>query len=421
MNLYTNSSGKNSFRNAFYINAHGPIDILIASPFFTYDQLISELLERSCRIKLIVRLCSATSPTALVKIIDKEGVQIRYFTSRLFHSKLYIFGDDVAIVGSANMTESGMQSNREIGVEIHREEPCFDSLISLFSSYWDQAEVLTTERLRRFKDISYGNTGTSIDDKCDNDIINEFGDVKPAEGIQVGNKKPSREKVFLESYRRTYQEFLDAYKIVERVYKLTGKRKLREDHVPLRIEIDNFFSFIREDFTTGESYLNEPFRNGSDLEQFISEKLDNWFGAKREYLEKYIPLNYSVINSLFSSVNSINKADINEIYSALDKCHAFHDRFRFYKGGAETMKQAFISDNKIEHLRNVFTYLIFGKGDFIERMGNCIFDPLYRTPHFGRSCVQELYGWVNKDNIPICNGRTVKALRFLGFNVKIFN
>lgn len=52
-------------------------------------------------------------------------------------------------------------------------------------------------------------------------------------------------------------------------------------------------------------------------------------------------------------------------------------------------------------------------------MGNCIFNPEYKLNEFGRSAVQELLGWVNKEGIPICNGRTVKALRYLGFNVEI--
>lgn len=54
-------------------------------------------------------------------------------------------------------------------------------------------------------------------------------------------------------------------------------------------------------------------------------------------------------------------------------------------------------------------------------MGNCIFDESYAVKEFGRSAIQELLGWVNKENIPICNGRTVKVLRYLGFNAEVFN
>jgi hypothetical protein len=32
-------------------------------------------------------------------------------------------------------------------------------------------------------------------------------------------------------------------------------------------------------------------------------------------------------------------------------------------------------------------------------------------------CVQETYGWVNDEDVPICDGRTLKSLQWLGFNV----
>ena len=38
---------------------------------------------------------------------------------------------------------------------------------------------------------------------------------------------------------------------------------------------------------------------------------------------------------------------------------------------------------------------------------------------FGRSAVQEFYGWMNSNNIPICNTRSFKALRFLGYDVEV--
>ena len=65
------------------------------------------------------------------------------------------------------------------------------------------------------------------------------------------------------------------------------------------------------------------------------------------------------------------------------------------------------------------TYLLFGSDDYVERMGRCIFDPQFHLHEFGRSAVQEVLGWVNRENIPICNNRTLRALRYLGFDVSV--
>lgn len=40
-----------------------------------------------------------------------------------------------------------------------------------------------------------------------------------------------------------------------------------------------------------------------------------------------------------------------------------------------------------------------------------------RCLRIGGSCVQELYGWMNQDDIPVYKGRTVKMMRFLGFDM----
>jgi hypothetical protein len=52
-------------------------------------------------------------------------------------------------------------------------------------------------------------------------------------------------------------------------------------------------------------------------------------------------------------------------------------------------------------------------------MGRCIFDPEYKLNEFGRSAVQELLGWVNSEDIPICNCRTLRSLRWMGYDVEL--
>lgn len=377
-------------------------------------------MDRGISIRLIIRLGPSTSPIALKRVSNRGNIQIRYFTSPLFHSKLYIFGDEVGLVGSANLTQSGIQSNREICVAIASDDERFEKLQSVFQLYWDEAEVLNSERLERFEKLcDKFKAGKESD--LEQSVLKEFGEVGPTEGIQVGRKKPLKEKVFLESYRRTYQEFLSAYQGVQDTYKTFGQRQQPEDRVPLRIEIDQFFSFVRKEYATGESYKYTPLRYGPEREEHIKALLADWFSHRWEYLDNSIVVNIPRIITRFGSVSSIEAASMDEIIDALDVCHAFHDRFRFYLGGFETMRQAFAEDNDLDKVKKVIVYLLHGREEFITRMGNCIFDEDYSLHHVGRSVIQELLGWVNKGNIPICNGRTVKALRYLGFNVVVFN
>jgi hypothetical protein len=238
------------------------------------------------------------------------------------------------------------------------------------------------------------------------------------EGIQVGGKRPTSEKVFLESYRRTYQEFLSAYHEVETIYRSFDKRQRPDEFVPLRIEIDQFFSFVRGKYATGDTYKHQPLREGEDRREFLRFRIEEWFGQRWEYLDDHIVKNIPRIINRLGTASSIQAATMDEIIDALEVCHSFHDRLRFYPGGTEGLWKDFAKDNDLAQIKKVLLYLLHGtEDDFITRMGTCIFDEGYHLHHIGRSIVQELLGWVNKENIPICNGRTVKALRYLGFNV----
>ncbi len=419
MRVYSNSSAKETVRNAFYQNLEGVTQVSIASPFFSYSELVEEVLHGGRNVRLIVVLGPATSPTHLQRLINRGNIHIRYFTSSAFHSKLYIFGDKSALVGSANLTQSGMNSNHEICVEIPREDESFDSLVLLFQSYWSQAEALNADTLQKYCKL-YETYGQKKESTLEEQIKSQFGEIVPTEGIVVGKKKPSKEKMFLSDYKRTYQEFLSAFNEVQELYTADGRRQQPESIVPLRIEVDQFFSFVRETYTKGDSYRDEPIRSVDDRKTFVKLKLDDWFDRRWKYLDEKIPIHIPRLQR-FVSAEMIEKATFEEICDALDVCHSFHDRLRFYAGGHETHLGEFKKLNDVKQVKKVITYLLLGKDDYITRMGNCIFAPEYKLNQFGRSAVQELLGWVNKENIPICNSRTVKALRYLGYNVAVFS
>jgi len=417
VHIYTNSSSKNIVRNAFYNNLQGVTDVFIASPFFSYSDLVEEILKKGCFVRLIIKLGPATTPSALQRLINQKNIHIRYFTSPAFHSKLYIFGDNVSLVGSANLTQSGMNTNSEICVEIPREDEAFDNLLLLFQSYWNQATPLDQTLLDNYSKL-FDTYSNKAENSFEKNVKDQFGDVVPASGI-AEKPKPSKEQIYLSGYQRTYQEFLTAFAEVKEIYQSDSRRQQPEEILPLRIEIDLFLSYVRENFTKGDSYKDEPFRNGDDRKSFVKSRLEKWFGERHSYLDDKVPLLIPRIQRLFS-VESIEKSTLNEIIDALDVCHSFHDRLRFFEGGHDKHIEVFMKGNDFKQIKKVILYLLHGKDNYVTRMGNCIFAPEYKLNQFGRSGVQELLGWVNKEEIPICNGRTVKALRYLGYKVAIF-
>jgi hypothetical protein len=135
-------------------------------------------------------------------------------------------------------------------------------------------------------------------------------------------------------------------------------------------------------------------------------------------MDSHIVPGYATINAVFGSRRALDDASIDEILPALEVCHAFAEQLRFHLGGMQTLEREFKAAVNGTRLRRSLNYLLRGEEDFVTRMGAVIYEEQYRIPKCGRAVVQELLGWVNNQNVPICNGRTLKSIRFLGFNVR---
>lgn len=414
--LYTNRSVTKDFAYNAFARYGRACDVLIASAFFSAADTIIKLLAQGCRVQMVVRLGAATSAEHLKRIVGKPGVQVRYFTDQSFHPKLYIFGAACALVGSANLTGSGLTSNQEVIVALGPDDPRFDELVRLFGAYWDEAKVVTDEVLRQFADTIRRNTAQP-DNRVDAAVIDELGR-RAFTNIERGLPKPGRRQEFLDGYRRRYQSFRDAYDVVSRIYSSVGKR-ITVASFPLRIEIDQWFSFIREVYAVGDTYHSAPLLTGQEQEKRIHDLVEEFITRGWGWLtDTVVPRSYPRITAALGSASAIASATEDETYEALLCVHAFHDRFRFYDGGHPTMRRQFIEDNGLDRIKSTLTYLLHGQpSDHVVRMADCIFGAQYQLQHFGEMCVQETYGWVNREDVPIRNGRTLKSLRWLGFNV----
>ncbi|MBI3200085.1 MAG: alcohol dehydrogenase [Myxococcales bacterium] len=418
--MFTNSSKRHDFfRNAFTEHSKPPCQVLIAVAFFTDPEPVLDLVNRGCHVKLIVRLGFPTSPAALRKLLNIEGIQVRYINNESFHPKLYIFAEKCAFVGSSNLTKSALLTNQEINVGIPVSDPRYEDLVATFVDYWGQVRVLDESVLEKYERIfrKYEAAHRSL-----GQMDLEVAGLAKTQISNIGRDdiKQDAEDEFLDEYRTTYQGFLDAFRTVRRLYSETGKRKVPEDRLPLRLEVDSFLSWVREKLATGETYQHAPVLHGSDLNKKVLQAVDAWFNSSyRWFDEEVVPDRYPRIVRILGSEGAIKNASYDEILSALEVVNSFNDRRRFFRGGHETHVAAFRAENDLDAVKHTIRYLLFGKDDPIVRMGRCIFAPRYKLGQFGRSAVQELLGWINSDDIPVCNNRTLRSLRWMGFDVAV--
>lgn len=418
--LYTNRSCKHDFViNGLIRHVEDEMDIFIASAFFTEIDVIKDFAKRNCHIRMVVRLGYPTSPKALEQLLLYQNVEARFYTGHSFHPKLYVFGDKMALVGSANLTQAAIKTNQEVVVGIGSDDPRFEELTNLFANYWSEAHVLTKDAISSYKGIYDQFLKAS-------QAVNEFDDAaKKAFGLSCFSNidrgkshKTDKQSIFLDTYRRSYQESVTAFNNIQELYLKAG-RKMSEELIPARLEIDSFFSFVRDRYAQNESWKSQPLGWNQLKKTEALELITEWLSIEWEHFDnRIVNINYPLIMRAFSSKESIDKASIEDIIDALCVLHSFHDRLRFYKGGLDTLKAEFIALNDLQNIKTTLKHLLYGSGDIVTRMADCIFSEKYKLNLFGQANVQELIGWVNNESIPVINGRTTKVLRYFGFDVK---
>lgn len=418
-NLYTNRNAKKDFvHNAITEYSEEDMDLFIASAFFTEHDIIKMLTDKGCHIRIIVRLGFPTSPTALEKLLNNKNIEARFYTNHSFHPKLYIFGDKNILVGSANLTRSAILTNQEVMIGLQSDDPKFNELAQLFSEYWDEAKVLNKEAISTYR-TSYDKfkKATQLVSDFDEEVIKKLGDYAYS-NINRGKQGNSKKSVFIDTYRKSYQESVTTFRKIEEIYS-SHNRKISEELIPLRLEIDSFFSFVRDRHATQESWKQQSIGWDSTKKSLVKSLVDEWLGIPWPHFEETIvPVNYPLILRVFGSKDSIMNASSDDIINSLCVLHSFHDRLRFYKGGLETLNREFLSSNTMDKIKNSITHLLYGKGDIVSRMSDCLFDEKYKLNEFGQANIQELIGWINNEDLPVINGRTTKVLRYFGFNVR---
>lgn len=416
--IFSNNQYRKDFLGWTFDEVRNVSEVFIAVAFFTKYQFVESLLKGGSTVRLIVRLDFPTDPYALKKLLDYNNIYIRYFTSKSFHPKLYIFQGKAAFLGSSNLTDGGLMSNQELNISIDNEDPIYDELEEIFFEYWDQSVPLTEEKLKQYEKLQqkYAQLRKQIDnfnDEIEREIGRvEFKNINRPDRERTKNKK----NVQAENMLRRYQIFLKEFDRLKKLYSSFGKRKDR--NLPLRIEIDQFLSWIRENKATGEEYKNTHVRREEELKTFVLENIHEFFDTDYEFIKKISEKYYPIISTSFGSPEKVDILNDQEIVKVVSLIHAFHASAH-YLGGIDIASQKFISDNGVEKIKRTFKYLLFDdKDDFATRIVNCSIESTkYKLKHFGESSVQELFGWANDKDVPICNKRTIKSMQWLGYNV----
>ncbi len=125
-------------------------EVRVASAYVTENELLLRCDGRKRRRRLLTSLLpmdmasGATSLECLRSLID-DSVEVRCYRHSRLHAKIYLFGEQDAVVTSANLTRSAMESNLEVGVRITGDH--VHRLNTWYEERWSESEEVNMEML----------------------------------------------------------------------------------------------------------------------------------------------------------------------------------------------------------------------------------------------------------------------------------
>ena len=294
-----------------------------------------------------------------------------------------------------------------------------EELHTLFLELWNSAQVLTDEKLASFEQAHREARRKEPDP--DSIIEKAVGRAEPA-NINVDSTKHSPERIFLEQLRgQVYEQYRPAFLAVKNILVNNNFRRSDLAKIGADNETNRFLNWVRLTYVIGdEAWQTAPFRSEADRGNEISRLGAEWKIAD----DNKVPDTYQDwldnVGGVFASPESIEAASKEELTEGLTSLHAFAEMSRFVKGGAVNLPAAFWSANNqdVSRVKASLSYLLFGSGDFIQRLHDLLYEPDNKLRYFGRFCALELYGTIKPAECPPMNGRMAKALRYLGYEVK---
>jgi hypothetical protein len=412
--IFSNGPTKDFVLNPFRTMVQASQNLWIAAPYVSKTDELVEAANKGKSVCLLVGLNACTAPEALSAVFDLASCEIRYFTRR-FHAKIYLF-DNSALIGSSNLTLSGMQLNRE-GTMIVDEQDDLDEVRSLFNELWNAASILTSETLEVFT-LKYNAIARNKPD-IDGLLESAVGKAEPA-NANVGSAKKSAKGAFHEELRRTVHQYRNSFNEVTKIIEENQLRRAELEDIGIANETNRFVNWVRLTYAIGkESWQDAPFQSVDDRRSLILKLGKEWKQASKSQVpDDYIDW-LRTVQKTFGTRDAIDNASQSQLSEGLMCLHAFHEQKRFTSGGAINLASTFWDENegKVDIVRTRLKYLLFGGGEFISRLHDVLYKPERKIRNFGRFCSLELFGTIKPSEFPPVNGRIAKGLRFLGFNV----
>lgn len=376
--------------------------IKVATAFFSDTEIITNWLDKSKQVDLLVSLRPPTNYYSLKTVHPKLGVNIQFLGDD-FHSKFFIFYDKgnpfACIIGSSNFTSGGLHKNIETNA-ILTDNKYLNEIEKHFASLWEQSFLLQPTDLDNFKKV------------FDNFQKRAEQTAKEQSELQkkiLTKRTSSKKKTKVSKKAKQYFAF---WRIVDEVKEIVNEFSEKEyPSIPVYISIDHFWHWVKTVWSKENRPKPTATNRKTAIQKLFKEYCD-WDKNNDNYTKRMAKTSRTLFAKLLSQnkIDSLSKDEAQKIYGNLHSGAMRTKRF-----GADKI---FVRENSIHKIRTSLKYLLYSNEELDLRIHNLCVNPDYKLSQFGSSGTQEIIGWVNPNKYPIRNDKADEALKLLGFELE---
>jgi len=400
----------------------------------------------------------STSLELIKTAINSDYIKFYPF-AELFHPKVIYFENHGLYIGSANMTNNALYYNVEAGIFISENDLDIEmkkETNDFFDFLRNSSMPVTNDDLENIENFIIA---TSIEiekiEKLNSNIEDNFEEffrhlflLKPGStdfGKESNSKKSKRKLHFLQEWRET-QNYLHLVNNIMNEKCRQPNWVSNEAHPTIitdQLLHAYYYTYILNGSEEGRSIekVNESYeRNKVNPTKAIIEAIEWWETLKEAptsediHINEWGPLNKSILSKLVDS-----DLTFEDFFLVMKQNHAVRNHARQINNKFFNLPPDFKTDieerikifsewlfsQKTEHslsIHDVMRYILFDESTQLEeRIYEAIYSEKYHLEHFGKSIIGELIGWGRPDITHLRNNRVNKALRCLGYDVRLFS
>ncbi|NNH66334.1 phospholipase D family protein [Rhizobium laguerreae] len=381
----------------------------------------------------------------LSKFLARKSGRYTCKLVRHFHPKVIWWRGYGAYIGSANLTSKAWYNNVEAGVFLTEAELTNGQhdleILEMFAEIEKHAAPLTLELFDLLSKRNKILTQQEQNDKQGKSQVLDTDLVPHWQGLTRATEKSAkdlRRQAFLTEWNGTLQIIRDVSSIISR----DGNRpSWVGENSPTGAQADQFlhahyYNTVMEGVRA--DYEAHYARNNANPDKAILEAIDKWRRLPSTSDENTM-LNVTApkLREAFSE-KKLRQLTEDEFVAAISKVHAAREYARRAGNDVVGLKpgRSYSRQEKVVALarhmyrgpsraapdprQTLYNVLYDGRPEEVpQRLWNTLNDPKTKVDLLGISTLGEIVGWAMPDRYPPRNGRTSKALRSLGYDVRV--